>query len=141
MDYFKNLVTLGLLDMSSRVEALTLRFCFLHLIRRDLNRMSSEWNAHRICSNRHAEAVAGKPDVLYFSPGVHGAQDYRKEFNAGQMHGVLDTLENAQDFDDHPTDYIQFLTAMKGNVPIPQTMDEARLLFSDIVHQVRTALA
>lgn len=137
MNKFKDFVTAGTLDMSSRPEALSLRFCFLHLIRRDLNRMASEWNLHRIQVKKGVETQAGKPELMYFSPQFYDTVDYRKEFDHSDMNVVLDTLENIKDFDDHSPDYIRFITALKGNITLPSTFEHATDMFLDIVQSIR----
>lgn len=139
MDLFQNLVHVGMLDLSSRIEAMTLKFCFLHLLRNDLNRMAREWNTHRIRQNRSAETVGGKPNVLYFSPESIGATQCRKAFPQGQMNVVFDTLDNMQDFDDHEPDFIRLLTHIKDNVQVPLDIHEAKLLYFELVQALRQA--
>ena len=137
MNKFKDLVSSGALDMSSKVEAMTLRFCFLHLIRRDIKRMASEWNCHNIQRRRGQDFQGGKPDLLYFSPNYYHAAHYRKEFEEGDMHLVLDKLDSIQEFDDHNADFIRFLSHLLGNISVPNDLAEADDLYSDIISKVR----
>ena len=141
MNKFKDMATLGSFDMSSKVEMYTLRFCYIHLLRRDLKQTVTEWNEHNIQSKANQESVNGKPDVLFFAPGHYGAAQYGKPFNSGNMHVVLDTLENLQDFDDCPHDYITLLNGMCGRVPVPVTMEEADSSFLRIVDRYRRICA
>ena len=141
MDKFKGLVATGHLDMSSRLEALTLRFCFLHLIRRDLNRMAHEWNIHRIRQQRADDQVVGKPDIMYFSPQTFGAANFRKEVQPREVEIIMDTLENAHDFDDYSIDFLQMLNQLMGNVQLPKSVGDATNLFCDIVRQIREEMA
>ena len=47
-------------------------FCFESIIEQELQDLVTEWNSHRIRSSKMAEVPAGKPDVLYHFPELHG---------------------------------------------------------------------
>ena len=48
MDFFKDMYSMGLLNMCDRVDALLLRDCFLDVLCNDLDQMRSEKNVNRI---------------------------------------------------------------------------------------------
>lgn len=50
-----------------------LKFCFSHLIQKDLYQFIREWNCHRIRHNTAAHAVNGHPNELYFMPQLQGS--------------------------------------------------------------------
>ena len=48
-----------------------LKFCFMHLIEKDLGRAVSEWNTHRIRPSSNS-SPPGHPDELFFMPQLIG---------------------------------------------------------------------
>ena len=108
--------------MSSNVELLALRFCYIQTIRTELRRTTDEWNSHKIRPNRNNETIAGKPDILYFAPDTESAAQYGKNFGRADMNVVLNTLENQEEFDDFPSNFLPLLTLQLGNVQFPTTV-------------------
>ena len=139
MNKFKDMATVCSLDMLSNVELLALRFCYIQTIRTELRRTTDEWNSHKIRPNRNNETIAGKPDILYFAPDTEGAAQYGKNFGRADMNVVLDTLENQEEFDDFPPNFLQLLALLLGNVQLPTTVQAGDQLFRRIVEQYRCA--
>ena len=53
-----------------------LKFCFMHVVQTELNRVAVNWNVHRIRKSNNVESLPGPPDVLYFHLDSVRAQDY-----------------------------------------------------------------
>lgn len=49
-----------------------LRLAFMHIIRRELHQVASEWNNHPIRPSKTALAPAGTPEELFFMPILSG---------------------------------------------------------------------
>lgn len=49
-----------------------LTFCFMDLIRQDLNKFKVEWNSHRLRPSEGARCPAGRPSVLFDVPEAYG---------------------------------------------------------------------
>jgi hypothetical protein len=137
MNKFKDLATLGSFDMTSKIETYTLRFCYINIIRKELTRIAHEWNSHSISGRANVETKGGKPDVLYFAPSRYGAAQFGKSFDFGDMHVITDRLENIQDFDDFPADFIVLLREILPNVQPPTQVAEADQLFAEIIAKYR----
>ena len=52
-----------------------IRFCFIHLIREDLNEVANEWNQHIISSSLNG-GPRGRPDSMYFLPHLFDTEDH-----------------------------------------------------------------
>lgn len=74
---FKDMVHLGLLDTSDLAQIECVRYCFLPVITRDLNRVLQHWNEHTIRRSRNTECPSGKPDVLYFQHEIYRTKDFK----------------------------------------------------------------
>lgn len=75
INYFKDMVHLDLLDTSNLAHIECIRYCFLPIITRDLNRVLQHWNTIR--RSRNTECPSGKPDVLYSQPNIYQTRDYK----------------------------------------------------------------
>ena len=75
MNHFKDMSDFGLLDTSDSVHLESIRYCFLLVISKDLNEVCNIWNTHCVRRNNRISCPAGKPEVLFFQPEVHGARD------------------------------------------------------------------
>ena len=135
MNLFKDMVSRGLLDTSDKVDILAMRYCYIHLIRRDLDRMANEWNVHPIRPN-NAETQCGRPNMMYFSPETFGACTYRKEFTCADMETFRETLDDIQDFPDQSATFVQFVHQLIGNHDLPTSAREATALFERIKREI-----
>ncbi|KAH3805355.1 hypothetical protein DPMN_133657 [Dreissena polymorpha] len=75
MNHFKDMSDFGLLDTSDSVHLECIKYCFLLVISKDLNEVCNIWNTHCVRRNNRISCPAGKPEVLFFQPEVHGARD------------------------------------------------------------------
>ena len=66
INFFKDLTASGNFEYGNLVHTCCLQFCFVALIKEELDRVASEWNSHRIRQNRMAECPPGVPDELHF---------------------------------------------------------------------------
>lgn len=74
IELFEDLIQHGALSLGNAVHIECLRFCFMNLIRNDLQYVESFWNTHRIRPSVGARCPAGIPDELYFLP-LNGSID------------------------------------------------------------------
>ena len=68
MEFFAEFVSRGIYHIGHPRETDCLRFCFMNIIRLDLQQVAHQWNTHRIRPSRSARCPAGIPDQLYFTP-------------------------------------------------------------------------
>ena len=137
MDFFKDMSSMGLLNMCDRVDAVLLRYCFLDVLRNDLDQMRSEWNVHRIRKNRKAETQAGRPHLMYRCPELFGTCTYRKPYDRIEMNIMEDTLHNQYDLDDHPEEFVDFIQELIGEHNLPETPKEGVVLFCKVKEAIR----
>ncbi len=75
INFFKDLVAQGILDLSSELDMECLWFCFAELIQKVLNEVKEHWNTHSIRKSRH-DTVSGRPDSLFYLPNHSGGNEY-----------------------------------------------------------------
>jgi hypothetical protein len=66
IELFESLVNDGSFEPGNARQTECLRFCFMALIRDDLDTVRQTWNTHRIRPSHGAVCPAGVPDELYF---------------------------------------------------------------------------
>ena len=136
MNFFKNMVSIGLLNMSNRIDALLLRYCFLNVIEMELKRMCNEWNLHRIRQNRKAETFGGKPFLMYNCPDMFNTCTYRKTFDENEMTMMDETLFDQYDFEEHPIDFVNFIAELVGDHSRPKNAMEALALYREVKRKI-----
>jgi len=73
---FEDLADLNLLQTSDPVMVDCLRYCFIAIIRRDLQSVKEDWNNHLISKGRGNKGPTGRPNSMYFLPHLYDAQNF-----------------------------------------------------------------
>lgn len=81
IDLFKDLEMSGILDKSDSYEMNSLVFCFMDILKADLQRYMISWNAHRVRKNKQSNMPAGVPNFLYNYPEHYGFCQMGKSLN------------------------------------------------------------
>ena len=74
IDFFKDMVQSGVLDLGNIFHMRCLWFCFSKLLQDELDKVRDHWNSHYIRRSRQ-DTVAGVPDILYYLPEHSGSVD------------------------------------------------------------------
>ena len=85
MNYFKDLRDSGLYNDSDPLQVECLRFCFMSLIQKQLDKVAKHWNLHQIRPSHNRESPPGKPDVLYFLPERLSTRDFSTEVDVDDL--------------------------------------------------------
>ena len=64
IDHFKDLRDRGLYCDADIINEECLKFCFMPVIKDELQRVARLWNSHRIRPSTNLESPLGKPDML-----------------------------------------------------------------------------
>lgn len=64
--FFKDLRARGMYNGHDAIHVRCLRYCFMGVLRFELQRPVSEWNSLSIRSNKNGECPSGRPDVITF---------------------------------------------------------------------------
>ena len=107
-----------------------LKFCFLPIIRRELQLVVELWNTHNIQRQKRCEVEGGKPDVMFFTPEIYGTQSYLKEVDIDDVKACKEMYtENCVDFHE---DVEELVRLVKPDCVAPSNEYEAVKLFSEI---------
>ena len=59
------MVDLGSYDPTDHVQVECLRYCFMDIVRKELNSVAVEWNQHIISRSVNGDPI-GRPDTMHF---------------------------------------------------------------------------
>ena len=92
INYFKDLRDNGLYCDSDIFHTECLRFCFMPILKEELNKVAILWNLHRIRRSTNPESPPGRPDMLYFMPEINNTRDYKTALDMDDVDVVGETL-------------------------------------------------
>ncbi|CAC5369818.1 unnamed protein product [Mytilus coruscus] len=116
-----------------------IRYCFLPLIRRQLQEFMETWNEHRV-RQRQIQGHTGIPNILYFQTQMFGTFDYSFPLQCSEE--TLDELA-VEYSEEWPTrgcseEFLELIRYFTGEEPalslIPQNMNEALQNFCVLIY-------
>ena len=135
MNFLKDMRDTGLYIDEDPVHIECLKFCFMPVIRRELDHVARNWNLHRIAPSRNAESPPGKPDVLFFLPqaNVHSYSfpvseddiDVAEEICIVEMPSAFGCSDEFVD--------LATMIMEDNNIDYPQDADEAKSLYIELL--------
>lgn len=136
MDLFKDYATSGVVDLTDEAHRECLIFCFMPVIRAELESFITTWNNHRIRSMKSAACPSGIPNVLYSSPALHGFRSMSCRVNRAVFENCSEL--HAVPISDYHVDFEEWaLTFMlQHTLAIPTTMAEGQRLFSTLFIEI-----
>ena len=110
MNHFKELSDAGIFDTSDEVDIQCARFCYMNLLRSNLQVISQLWNTHHLRKSRNRDSPHGKPEVNYHFPEMYGSRNYLRCVNAGALLTLSQSL--VQDVPDCTASAVQLFTGV-----------------------------
>ena len=114
-------------------------FVFSPLIQYKLDRLTEEWNAHKIRKSTHS-FVSGSPDELYLFPESLGYEQYGKNVAMAEINEVVNESNVHLDFQGIQTtskpdlvNYFKYLVEGNNELYLPMTWDGAKKLYQYII--------
>lgn len=136
MSLFKDYVEASVIDTSNRIHMECLAFCFMDVIRSDVNGILLSWNNHQVRKMKHCVCPSGIPNVLYEEPALFNfahqgkAVDYQILNGCKEIHAF-----GCQDCDPDFEEWALEKMLAAGKVS-PQNMHDAMSLFSYLIVEV-----
>lgn len=135
-DHFKELEDFGIIDVSSEMDIQCIRFCYLNLLRGELELIRTQWNTHTIRPNSTNESSpSGKPDIIYHFPEIYNSMSYLKPLDRESLDILAPVL--TRQVDDCGPIYKDIFQSIveEHHLPIPSTLHEAA---NNLVHILDT---
>ena len=126
IDHFKEMEEFGVIDVSLSLVRECIRFCYLDLLRKELDIIRIKWNTHSIRPSTNDLSPSGKPDVMFHFPEVYHTASYLKELDQQSLH-VLDAMLTRGETDCVPIykNIFESVVEEKHLSSSPETLNEA----------------
>ena len=82
---FAELSSLGFVDGSYPVVQECLRFCYMRLLREELDEFKNRWNCHLIATSRGSTLPRSRPNLLYCLPELYETESFRKDVDLKEL--------------------------------------------------------
>jgi hypothetical protein len=91
MNYFKDLRDQGIYDDSNPVHVECLKFCYMPLLKEELERVAQQWNLHMIRQSANEQSPSGRPDTIFFIPEAFDSTSYLQDVDPLDLVVAKDT--------------------------------------------------
>ena len=139
INFFRDIVELGIYDLTDNIHVECAKFCFGVLIQNDLDKIRESWNHHRIRRSANTNNLyrpSGIPSVMYTTPSTLGNVDDHKhpvvQHEIEAVHDVCCTVLENNYFCSEQFYILGNIIMSENNLEDPNTPDEALLLFNNL---------
>lgn len=137
MTLFRGYLDSGIVDSSNPLHMECLAFCFLPVLRQELQSLLLTWNNHRVRNMKNSGCPSGIPNILFHYPDMYGAENQTQHIDQQTLARCFeqDTNHNIVDFQ---PDFKQWaLSYMCANsIATAGSMEDACSLFSKLIVEV-----
>ena len=139
IDFFKDLVATGSLILGNILLVECLWFVFSALIQCEPDRLTKEWNAHKIRKSNHS-LVSGIPDELCFFPESLGYEQCGKNVAMAEVNEVANESNVHLDFQSIQTtsepdlvNYFKYLVQASNKFYAATTWEGTKILYQYVI--------
>lgn len=112
-----------------------IRFCFMELIRNDLNSIRTQWNSHIISKSRNA-GPRGRPDSMFYLSHLFEAENMIIKVDAAEINEFYsDVTANVLDYSEEFQDFATTVMHEEGK-GLPQNPTEALDLYLFLLQKI-----
>ena len=117
------------------VQAESLKFCFVLVIRHELHKVAVLWNLHKIRPSTNQESPSGRPDMLFFVPEVTGGEDLKAQVDLDEIDVVEEDCCYRPPESGCVNEFTQLASIImqERNLNIAETAEEALMLYSTLL--------
>lgn len=136
--HFKDLRESGLYCDANVVHVECLRFCYMPVIRSELQRAARLWNVHRIRPSRNPESPAGRPDILYFLPEWTETRDYKTAVEMEDIELAKDICCTNQSLTACSIEFTRLaeLIIAEQGLRTPHSPNSAKKLYLELIREI-----
>ena len=126
-------------DDALHVECL--QFCFLPLLKEELNHIAQHWNLHKIRPSINQESPPGRPDVLYFLPELKETISYLQAIDE-DVKAVTEEMccDNRALPSDGTLPRLVQMAMEEHNLQMGSTAPEASVLYSEPLYHLESMM-
>lgn len=137
INFFKDLVDLGLYNTSDPVHVECIRFCFMEILRGELYEVTELWNQHIISPSKfgNSSGPRGKPDCMYFLPHLYNTVDYSVHVDSTD---IDEFINDSMSVEDVSNEFLEFATIIMNHLSLqkPSNAKEGLDLYILLLQEV-----
>ena len=134
MCFFKDMQDLNVLDTTNALHVECLRYCFMHVLQAELDRIVEHWNLHEIRSQKNSNTPSGKPEMLYFVPEVFGGQDHGHNVDLGDVEACYGLYSSPKKM--YSEDIEELANLLLPAHQQPTNTDDAYTLYRNLLREI-----
>ena len=138
--FFAELLSLGFVDGSSPIVQECLRFCFIRLLREELDEFKNRWNSHLIATSRGSTLPRGRPNSLYCLPELYETESFRKDVDLEEIEEFNDPdfIRETDDISEGFKEFVSIVLESGETTNYLQPVDEGLHLHFNLLEAVAT---
>ena len=136
--FFQDLVDVDMFS-SDPVILDCLRYCFMSLIRNDLNSIKNEWNTHIISRSRNG-GPSGRPNCMYHLPHLYDTTNYMESVEQDEIDEFIPVVSHSvRDFSEEFGEFAKHFLVQDG-LNEPKNPTEAMCLYTHLLEKIEEHL-
>lgn len=134
--FFRDMTDQNVFTSSDLVLVDCIRFCFMPLIRKELQTVRDEWNSHIISKSRNS-GPRGRPDVMYYLPHLYHSTDCLINVDADEIEQFYPcvTHNTVEDVSPEFKEFAQTLMQQNG-WDFPNVVSDALRLYMYLLSKI-----
>ena len=131
INLFKDMMDENIFDNSNPMHIDCMRYCFMDIIQKDLNKLIDEWNSHRIRKQRR-QVQHGKPELMYEIPNIFNARQCGLNIDIIKINQIKNIYcENIDIYNNKP--FEELISDIMPEINKPENPQQAKELFITII--------
>lgn len=132
---FQDLLDLDHFRQNDPILLDCIRFCFVDLLRKDLNSIRNEWNVHILSSSRN-RGPRGRPDSMFFLPHMFDSEDYLIKVDTAEIENLYPhTQSEVKDYSDEFQEFAE-IAMTEANREKPSNVSDALHLYVFLLQKI-----
>ena len=111
-----------------------IRYCFMHLIRQDLNSILADWNSHIISGSSRSVGPTGRPDTMFYLPEHFEGTDFSIDLDEEALGEFPDY--SSLDIKDYSEEFGVFAQEAIGDHSKPTNTDDALQMYLELFEKI-----
>lgn len=133
--FFRDMVDLDLFHNGDPVLLDCIRFCFMDLLRKDLDSIRNEWNVHILSSSRNS-GPRGRPDSMFFLSHMFNTEDFLSRVDTAEIENFYpQTDNNVRDYSNEFQEFAEVVMA-EANRARPSNTTDALYLYIFLLQRI-----
>uniref|UniRef100_A0ABD2XMX1 Integrase core domain-containing protein n=1 Tax=Trichogramma kaykai TaxID=54128 RepID=A0ABD2XMX1_9HYME len=132
---FKKMQERAEFDGSNNIHIECLRFCFGHLIQKDLKRAMKEWNEHRVRQQNNQKSPCGIPNVMNNWPEKYGGRTFEKVPDEKLINEFM--YECAEEPKLYSDEFKTLIDIVEPELKMPNSIEEAYVNYKELIVKIQ----